>query len=198
MHSSINRGVATNPDCAHLHAMKELKEEILRKHPDACDSNENARRVKRTATKKQQNCKNSDCNDQQFEPRTITLKNGKETKHHHSCQFDDEDFKQFAHEQKKTPRNEHWAAKRNGQCTHRKNQNQNRGSNQRPSDWKKESQEESSRIVSSIVAQLKDSDTVISALTQQNNTPPTPPGLPSSMMGGQNSQDTRNKGGQTE
>ena len=41
VHSSIDRGVARHPTHACLDAMKESKEEILRKHPNTCDTNEN-------------------------------------------------------------------------------------------------------------------------------------------------------------
>ena len=68
----------------------------------------------------------------------------------------------------------------------------------RSSKWKKELQEEGSRFVKSLMSQLKESVAdSISEITQQNNAPP---GLPSSIMGGRNSQsqDKRNGGGRVE
>ena len=60
----------------------------------------------------------------------------------------------------------------------------------------KELQEEGSRFVKSLMSQLKESvaDSV-SEIAQQNNTPP---GLPSSIVGGCNSQANGNEGGRTE
>ena len=137
-----------------------------------------------------QNDRGQNDKNQSFKPGTITLTNGKQIECHHSHQFDDADFRLFTPKPKKTLINERHAAKRN-------NQGRGRGSKQRPGDWKKELQKEGTRIVSSLTSQLKDSDGFVSALTQQNDTPPTPPGLPSSIVGGRNSQ-AWNEGGQTE
>ena len=116
MHSNtIQR--AKDPNCTHLEAVANSKEEIVRKNPNAHDTNKNTRRVKQTTAKRQQNCKHHNSNwgknhgdTQQFKPGTITSKNGKKIKHHHSHQFDNEDFRFFTCEQKKTLRNERWAA----------------------------------------------------------------------------------------
>ena len=182
-------------------AMADVEINAVRRHPDSDDNNENTRQVKQTTAKKHQNCEHQNNrgrnhgNTQGSKPRTVTLTNGKQIKHHHSHLFDDADFRSFTLEQKRTLTNEHCAAKQNNQGRDR-NQGGGRGSNQRPSDWKKESREEGSRIVSSLMSQLKDSGSIISAITQQNGTPP---GLPSSIMGGRNSQNQndRNHGGRT-
>ena len=127
--------------------------------------------------------------------KTITLKNRKKPKCHHSFGFDDDDFKQFTHEQKKTLFNERHSNQNQGGDNQRNNQNQ--GSDQRSSNWKKESQEEGSRTVRSLMSQLKDSGSLVSDITQQNDSPPA--GLPSSIVRGCNSQDneSQNHGGQT-
>ena len=105
MHSSIDRGVAKDPTHTQLDAMKELKEEILRKHPNTHDTDENTRCVKQTTARKQQNRKHNS-NSNRSKPRMITSTNGEQIKCHHSHQFDDEDFKLFTFEQKKTLRKE--------------------------------------------------------------------------------------------
>ena len=52
------------------------------------------------------------------------------------------------------------------------------------------------RIIQSLMSQFKDSVAEsVSEITQQNTTPP---GLPSSIMGGRNAQEKRNKGGRNE
>ena len=192
VHSSINREVVKNPNHTHLDATRELKTEILRKHPNACDTDENPRRVKQTAAaKKHQNHEHQ--NKQQNkeknhhpDAKTIISKNGKKTKCHHSFRFDDDDWQQFSHQQRKTLFNERRSAKKS-----------NARNNKQPDHWKKELKQEGDRIVKSLMSQLKDSVTgsIVSEITQQNNTPPA--GLPSSIVGGRNSL-ARNKGGRTE
>ena len=198
MHSGINREVAKDPNCSCLDAMKELKREVLRKCPDACDTDENARRVKQTATKKHQNCKHQ--NEQQKgnchpDAKLTTLKNGKKPWCHHTFRFDTKDFKSFTHQQKQTL----FGERKNANSSSNKRGNRNQGSDQEsnhPGNWKKEMQEEGSRFVKSLMSQLKESvANSVSEITQQNDN--TPPGLPSSIVGGRNSQ-TRNKGGRTE
>ena len=108
------------------------------------------------------------------------MKNGKKLKCHHSFGFDDDDFKQFTHQQRKTLYNE-------------RNSNRKRSNNK--DGWKKELEKNNSRIVSEILSQLKDSSGSVSEITQQNTAPQ---GLPSSIMGGRNAQDKRNKGGRSE
>ena len=106
--------------------------------------------------------------------------NGKKIKCHHSCRFDDEDFRFFTLKQKKTLRNEHKNA----------NTNSRRNQAEQPNDWKKELKQEGNRIVQSLMSQLKDSVAgSISKITQQNAAPP---GLPSSIMGGRDSQNQSN------
>ena len=68
-----------------------------------------------------------------------------------------------------------------------------------PDHWKKELKQEGDGIVKSLMSQPKDSvaRSIVSEITQQNDTPP---GLPSLIVGGRNSQGQgkRNAGGQTE
>ena len=201
MHSNIIRA-SKDPTYTYLDAMAELKEEILRKNPNTYDTNKNTRRVKQATTKKQQNYKH-DSNrsngnhghNQQFKPRTITLNNGKKIKYHHSYTFKDVDFRQFTFDQKKTLRYERRVAKRGG-SNQKSNYNQQGNTNKRSNDWKNELKQEGNRIVQSLMSQFKDSVAEsISEITQQNTTPP---GLPSSIMGGRNAQEKRNKGGRNE
>ena len=197
IHCAVIQRQMDRPNCTCPQAMADIEIDAVRGHPDSDDDNKDTRQVKQTTAKKHQNCEhqnNKDCNH--GEPGTIALTNGKQIKHHHSHWSDDADFRLFAPERKRTLTNERQAAKQNDQGhDHNQNHDQNRGSNQRPSDWKKESQEERSRIVSSLVSRLEDSSSIISAITQQNSTPP---GLPSFVMGGRNSKNQKNCSGRTE
>ena len=181
MHAKVIQR-AKDPDCTCLQAMADLKEEIVRKNPNAHDTDKNTRRVKQTAAKKHQNDKHQNCKPQHQaqggnknchpNAKTIMLKNGKKLKHHLSFRFDDDDFKLFTHKQKRTLFNERRAA------------NQSEKNN-------KEKME--SRILKSLMSHVEDNSAVFE-ITQQNNTPPN---LPSSIVGGRDSQEKRNGGGQT-
>ena len=194
MHSNVIRA-AKDPNCTHLEAVADLKEEIVRKNPNAHDDDDrNTGRVKQTATKKHQNYEHQNQaqggKNHHPDAKTIALKNGKKLKCHHSFRFDDNDFRFFAHQQKKTLFDERQAANPNS------NSNRDQGCG-KSDDWKKESKQEGKQIVQSLMSQLKESRSLVSDITQQNDIPPD---LPSSIMGGHDSQDKRNRnqGGRTE
>ena len=104
----------------------------------------------------------------------ITSTNGKKTKCQHSFWLHKDDFEFFSQEQKKTLREEPQAP------------------DQKFENWKRNEEKRESHIVKSIVSQVEDSNRITSKITQQHSAGP--PGLPSSTVGGQNSQDRRSKG----
>ena len=157
--------------------MADIENDVVCRHPNGDDDDKNTRRVKQTTAKKHQNCKHQNLNQgqnhgenfsQQFKPRTIASKNGKKIKHHHhSFRFDDNDFKLFTKEQKKTLHHKRWAADQNS----------------KNDDWKKEQERLKSHIVKSVMSQNDDAGSVTSEITQQPDANASPPGLPSSIMG---------------
>ena len=52
MHTVIICRAKGKPDCTCFQAMANMREEVVRRHPNSSDSNKNARMVKQTATKK--------------------------------------------------------------------------------------------------------------------------------------------------
>ena len=80
-------------NCTHLQAMADIKKDVVRRHPNGDDNNENARRGKQTTAKKHQSHKHQNdgsqnhSETQRFKPRTIPLKNGKKIKCHDSHQM---------------------------------------------------------------------------------------------------------------
>ena len=189
MHTIIIQRAEDKPDHTCLQAVANLKERVVRMHPNSSDDNKNARRVEQTAAKRHQNHKRQRCNPHKGKnehhqnknchpnAKTVTLKNGKKIKHHHSFRFDD-DFESFTKEQRKTLLSE------------RKTADQSQ-----PGNWKKELERHESRIVKSLMSQLEDSGSIVSEITRHDACPP---GLPLSIVGDQNSQDKRNEGRQSE
>jgi len=192
IHPVIIQRQEERSDYTYLHAMADIKKDVVRRHPNSDDNTKNSRRVKETTARKQQHYKHrggrnskpsskSTSNDKtthdsgNYHPdaKTITLTNGKKINYHPSFKFHPDTYRLFSYQQKKMLKDER------------------RAFNQKKD---QQSQKFESRIVKSIMSQLKDAGSIISAITQENNSPP---GLPSSIMGGRNAQDKRNKGGRS-
>ena len=133
----------------------------------------------KSSAKRRQNCKHQNQarggKHKKCHPgaKAITLKNGKKPKCCHLSRFDSSDFGLFTHQQRKTLFSECQAA------------------NQRS---KKEDEEKmESGILESLMSHIEDNNSV-PEITRQNDRPPD---LPSSVVGGRNSQDRRDGGSQT-
>ena len=57
IHPMIIARMEDKPNCTHLQAMADVKKDVVRRHPNSDDKNENTRQVKQTTAKKHQNCK---------------------------------------------------------------------------------------------------------------------------------------------
>ena len=118
---------------------------------------------------------------------------GKKIKYHHSYRFDYDDFKFFSPHQKRTLYEERQAANPNPNYGNRKQKHHNqKGKSQNQNQPQLDPRAVQS--VQSVIEQLKDATSIISDITHQRNSSPPP----ASIMGGRNSQDKQNKGGQTE
>ena len=115
MHAIIVQRAKDKPSHTCLQVVADIEGVVIRRRQNTSDNNENARRVKQTTAKKQQNCECQNPNPQggknhiknhHPDAKTITLKNGEKIKHHHSFRFDNDDCKIFSKEQKKTLRDE--------------------------------------------------------------------------------------------
>ena len=174
--ASIQRA-KDEPDCIHLQAVADFKEDVVGNHPTASDAGKDTQRVKQTATEKHQSHKHQNhCGGKHKnhhpDAKTILLRNGKKIKCHHLSRFDASDFKLFTHQQKRTLFNKCQAANQKSE--------------------KEDEEKMESQIPKSLMFHIEDNNGAVSEITQQNDTPP---GLPSSIMEGCDSQDKRNRGG---